>query len=171
MCKNSLKCIYSISIMLNIRNNILLNSDVSLPLPSAQILLSVYLSELRSFFCVCLSLNTYFKSISGRGIYRLPRRLTIKSCGNSILPMHLMRIQTHMKLLFSVWPQEQSYTRPRSCLAWDLSTGNRHGGSAWAVKVGTCGLERVQGGCPDVQGWDQKKQGTDVPELGKGCKE
>lgn len=130
MCKNSLKCIYSISIMLNIRNNILLNSDVSLPLPSAQILLSVYLSELRSFFCVCLSLNTYFKSISGRGICRLPRRLTIKSCRNSILPMHLMRIQTHMKLLFSVWPQEQSYTRPRSCLAWDLSTGNRHGGSA-----------------------------------------
>ena len=29
-------------------------------------------------------------------------------------------------------------------------------GNAQAVEAGTCGLARVEGCCPDVQGWDQE---------------
>jgi len=38
-----------------------------------------------------------------------------------------------------------------------------------AIKAGIVALGRIQGCCPDVQGWDQESQGADKTELGKGC--
>lgn len=111
MCKNNLKRICSISVMFAIRTNILLNSVTSLPLPSAQILLSFCLSLPRSYFIFVLSLNIYSKSISGKWPCRLPGRLTNRSCGKNILPTHLVRMQTCMQPLFSVWIQEHPYPK------------------------------------------------------------
>lgn len=48
--------------------------------------------------------------------------------------------------------------------------GQTQEGNAQAMEAGTCGLEREQGCCSDVQGWDQENHDTAGVELRKDIK-